>query len=267
MKNDIWRIGGREFHSRVLIGTARYPSPEVLRQAVLASGAEIVTVSLRRQTAEGGARFWDLIRQLGVAVLPNTAGCHSVEEAVTTAKMAREVFNTNWIKLETVGDDTTLQPDPFALVEAARQLRALDFEVFPYMTEDLVVAERLVSLGCTILMPWGSPIGSGQGLVNPLALKRLRARFPQLNLIVDAGLGVPSHATQALELGYDGVLLNSAVALANDPPLMARAFRLSVEGGRAAYLAGRMPEREFAEASTPTLGRPFWHHRQPEEAP
>lgn len=264
MKQDLWRLAGREFTSRVLLGTARYPSPESLSQAIFESQAEIVTVSLRRQTAEGGGRFWNLIRSLNVTVLPNTAGCHSVEEAVTTAKMAREVFDTNWIKLETVGDETSLQPDPFALVEATRQLRQLGFEVFPYMTEDLVIAERLVSLGCTILMPWGSPIGSGQGLANPSALKRLRARFPNLNLIIDAGLGTASHAAQALELGYDGVLLNSAISLATDPPLMARAFRLAVEGGRAAYRAGRMPAREFAEASTPSIGRPFWH--QAEEA-
>lgn len=260
MQSDFWTLGGYEFQSRVLLGTARYPSPESLRQAILASGTEIVTVSLRRQTAESGGRFWELIRRLDVKVLPNTAGCHSVDEAVTTAKMAREVFGTNWIKLETVGDETTLQPDPFALVEATRQLRALGFEVFPYMTEDLAVAERLVALGCTILMPWGSPIGSGLGLLNPLALKRLRARYPHLNLIVDAGLGAPSHAAQAFELGFDGVLLNSAVSLAADPPLMARAFRLAAESGRAAHLAGCMPAREFAQASTPNLGRPFWHH-------
>lgn len=261
MNDDIWKIGGRELKSRLFLGTARYPSPAILREAVLASGAEVVTVSLRRQSAQGGSRFWDLIRALPVAILPNTAGCRTADEAVTTAKMAREIFGTNWIKLETVGDEDSLQPDPFALVEAAGRLVSLGFEVFPFTTEDLVVAERLAEIGCSILMPWGSPIGSGRGLLNTLALKRLRARFPKQNLLIDAGIGVPSHAAQAMELGFDGVLLNTAVSLATDPPRMARAFRLATEGGRAAYLAGAMEPRDFAEASTPLIGRPFWHQQ------
>lgn len=261
-----WEIGGRSLTSRLLLGTARYPSLTVLQQAIRASGAGIVTVSLRRESAEGraGSQFWATIKDLGVHVLPNTAGCKTVKEAVTTAEMAREVFETSWLKLEVIGDDYTLQPHPFLLVEAAETLVRRGFEVFPYMTEDLVVAERLVQAGCRILMPWGAPIGSGQGLNNPWALRTLRARYPNLTLIVDAGIGKPSHALQALELGYDGVLVNTAVARATDPVQMGRAFGLAVEAGRLAYLAGTMPTQDLAEPSTPVTGTPFWHSVQQE---
>lgn len=254
----MWTIAGKNFTSRMMLGTARYPSPDSLRQAVERSGAEIVTVALRRQAAGDGRKFWDLLRSLNVTILPNTAGCRSAEEAVTTARLARELFATNWIKLETVGDEYTLQSDPFALVEAARILIGEGFEVFPYTTDDLVVAERLVAAGCNIIMPWAAPIGSAQGIVNPAALKTLRARLPQITLIVDAGLGTPSHAATAMELGFDGVLLNSAVALANDPPQMAEAFAKAVEAGRLGYEAGLLQPRDFATPSTPTLGLPFW---------
>lgn len=254
----MWTLANRTFKSRLLLGTARYPSPESLRQAVIQSGAEIVTVALRRQTAGDGRKFWDLLRSLDVTVLPNTAGCRSAEEAVTTARLAQELFKTNWIKLETVGDEYTLQSDPFALVEAAQILIGEGFEVFPYTTDDLVVAERLVAIGCKIIMPWASPIGSAQGIVNPDALKTLRARLPNTALIVDAGLGAPSHAAQAMEMGFDGVLLNSAVALANDPPKMAEAFAAAIHAGRLGYEAGLVEPRSFATPSTPTLGLPFW---------
>jgi thiazole synthase len=178
--------------------------------------------------------------------------------------MAREIFNTPWIKLEVIGDDYTLQPDPVALIEAAARLVADGFEVFPYTTDDLVVAKRLMDVGCRILMPWAAPIGSGRGVMNPYALKTLRARLPEAILIVDAGLGKPSQAAQVMEMGFDGVLLNSAVALAEDPVTMARAFALGVESGRLGYEAGPMAEREMAVPSTPTLGTPFWHqHPQP----
>jgi thiazole synthase len=176
--------------------------------------------------------------------------------------MARELFGTNWVKLEVIGDDYTLQPNPFELVKAAEQLVADGFEVFPYSTDDLIVAQRLVDVGCKIIMPWAAPIGSGQGLCDPRALHTLRARLPEITLIVDAGLGKPSHATQVMEMGYDGVLLNSAIALASDPPGMARAFALAVEGGRQGHLSGLMEEREMASPSTPTVGTPFWH-REP----
>jgi thiazole synthase len=250
---------GSALRSRLLLGTARYASPAVLSAAVRAAGTEIVTVSLRREGAgeRSGQGFWSLIRELGVRVLPNTAGCHSVKEAVTTAHMAREVFGTCWIKLEVIGEDDTLQPDVFGLTEAAGILSAEGFEVFPYTTEDLVVAERLLGAGCRVLMPWGSPIGSGRGLNNLFGLKALRAHFPGVPLIIDAGIGVPSHAAQALELGFDAVLLNTAVAQARDPVQMAGAFRQAVEAGHAAWLAGAIEAREVAQPSTPVIGTAF----------
>src|SRR5579864_1716887 len=212
----MFEVYATALRSRLLLGTARYASPALLGAAVRAAATEVVTVSLRREGAgeRSGQGFWSLIRELGVRVLPNTAGCHSVKEAVTTAHMAREVFGTPWIKLEVIGEDDTLQPDVFGLTEAARILCAEGFEVFPYTTEDLVVAERLLAAGCRVLMPWGAPIGSGRGLNNLFGLTALRAHFPEVPLVIDAGLGVPSHAAQALELGFDAVLVNTAVAQA-----------------------------------------------------
>jgi thiazole synthase len=252
------RVYGTELRSRLLIGTAQYPSPAIMADAIRASGAEVVTVSLRRESAGGegaaGQRFWNLVRELNVRVLPNTAGCHSVKEAVTTAQMAREVFGTDWIKLEVIGDDDTLQPDVFGLVEAARILAAEGFKVFPYTTDDLVVAGRLLDAGCEVLMPWGSPIGSGRGLNNPYALRSLRAHFPKVPLVVDAGIGLPSHAAQAMELGYDAVLINTAVAKAGDPVRMARAMARAVEAGRLAHEADPIEARDMAAPSTPLAG-------------
>ncbi|HYB63856.1 MAG TPA: thiazole synthase [Steroidobacteraceae bacterium] len=250
---------GTELASRLLLGTARYSSPAVLTEAIRAARAEVVTVSLRREAGgeRAGQGFWSIIRALGVRVLPNTAGCHTVKEAVTTAHMAREVFGTPWVKLEVVGEDDTLQPDVFGLTEAARTLCAEGFEVFPYTTEDLVVAERLLAAGCRVLMPWGSPIGSGRGLNNLFGLTALRAHFPAVPLIIDAGLGVPSHAAQAMELGFDAVLVNTAVAQATDPVAMAGAFAQAVAAGRAARLAGPIEPRDFAEPSTPVVGQAF----------
>ena len=246
-------------NSRLLLGTARYPSPAILAQAIRAAKTQIVTVSLRREAggSRGGESFWTLIRESGARVLPNTAGCRTVKEAVTTAQMAREVFGTDWIKLEVIGDEDTLQPDVFGLVEAARVLVADGFRVFPYMTEDLVVAEKLLDAGCRVLMPWASPIGSGRGINNIFGLRALRAHFPQTPLIVDAGLGAPSHAAAVMELGYDAVLLNTAISRAGDPVAMARAFALGVEAGRAAFLAKPMTPRDFARPSTPVIGRAF----------
>lgn len=257
----MWEIGGKKLSSRLLIGSALYPSPANMEESIRASGAQIVTVSLRRQNAgdKAGQNFWNIIKDLNLEVLPNTAGCHSAKEAITTAQMAREVFGTNWIKLEVIGDQYNLQPDPFETVKAAEVLIKEGFEVFPYTTDDLVVAKKLVDVGCKILMPWGSPIGSGQGLMNPLNLKAIREKFPNIQLIVDAGIGKPSHATQAMELGYDGVLLNSAIALAQDPVKMAEGFKFAVEAGRLGFQAGTMQKREFASPSTPTIGTPFWH--------
>jgi thiazole synthase len=204
-----------------------------------------------------GQAFWQLIQSLNVHVLPNTAGCRTVKEAVTTAHMAREIFATPWIKLEVIGDDATLQPDVFGLVEAARILSEDGFQVFPYTTEDLVVAERLLAVGCQVLMPWGAPIGTGRGLNNLYGLKMLRAHFAEIPLIVDAGIGAPSHATQALELGYDAVLINTAVAKADDPVTMAKAFAQGVIAGRLAYKAGLMEAHDLAAPSTPEFGTPF----------
>lgn len=249
----------KEIKSRLMLGTAQYPSPAILQEAFRRSGAEIATVSLRREA--GGARegqaFWDLIRALGVHILPNTAGCHSVREAVTTAQMAREIFDTNWIKLEVIGHADTLQPDPFGLVEAARILTADGFHVFPYCTEDLVICERLVEAGCRVLMPWGAPIGSGRGLNNVYGLRALRAHFPDLPLVIDAGLGLPSQAAQAMEMGYDAVLLNTAVARAGNPVTMAEGFARAVEAGRLAHEADPMMPRDMAAPSTPILGTAF----------
>jgi len=239
--------------SRFLIGTAGYPSPAVLQQAVQAAGSDIITVSLRRE-GSAGAAFRELLSGLNVRVLPNTAGCHTVKEAVTTAHMARELFNTSWIKLEVIGHADTLQPDPFALVEAARILCDEGFSVFPYTTEDLIVGEKLLAAGCELLMPWGAPIGSGQGLRNIDGLRSMRAWFPDTPLIVDAGIGAPSQAAQAMELGFDGILLNTAVAKAGDPVRMAQAFSQAIVAGRTAYEAGLMEKRDMATASTPLFG-------------
>ncbi|MGH1417270.1 MAG: thiazole synthase [Hyphomicrobiaceae bacterium] len=251
---------GVELPSRLLLGTALYPSPQVMAAAVEASNAGLVTVSLRRENARGrvGERFLELIRGLGVPVLPNTAGCRTAKDAVTTAMMARELFDTDWIKLEVIANDDTLQPDVFGLVDAAQTLNQEGFKVFPYMTEDLSVAERLLNAGCEVLMPWGAPIGTGRGLANPTAMKMMRSYFPNIPLVVDAGLGAPSHAAEAMELGYDAVLLNTAVAKANDPVRMARSFAGAIDAGREAYLSGLMLPRDMAEPSTPVAGTAFF---------
>jgi len=251
---------GATVSSRLLLGTAQYPSPQVLADAVRASRAEIVTVSVRRESAGGkaGQRFWELIRELGVLVLPNTAGCRTPKEAITTAQMARELFGTDWVKLEVIANDDTLQPDLFGLVEAARVLTEDGFKVFPYTTEDLGAAERLMSAGCEVLMPWGAPIGTGRGLNNKYALRTLRNYFPGVPLIIDAGIGAPSHACEAMEMGYDAVLLNTAVAKAGDPIRMAKAFAAAIDSGRTAFEAGLMEMRDMAEPSTPVAGTPFF---------
>ncbi len=250
---------GVEVESRLLLGTSLYPSPAIMADAVKASGAEVVTVSLRREAASerAGQAFWSLIQDLGVRVLPNTAGCHSVKEAVTTAHMAREVFGTPWIKLEVIGEEDTLQPDLFGLVEAARILTEDGFEVFPYTTEDLVAAGRLLDAGCEVLMPWGAPIGSGLGLNNRYGLSAMRNHFPTTPLVVDAGIGLPSHAAAAMEMGYDAVLLNTAVAKAGDPALMAAAMAGAIVAGRQAYEADPMEPRDMAAPSTPVMGKAF----------
>lgn len=245
---------GVSLDSPLMLGTAQYPSPAVLEAAFRSSGASVATVSLRREGGQGQA-FWDIIRGLGVHVLPNTAGCYSAREAITTAQMAREMFETNWIKLEVIGHADTLQPDPFGLLEATEALAADGFEVFPYTTEDQVLAARLLEAGATVLMPWGAPIGSGLGLNNRYGLKTLRAAFPDVAMVVDAGLGLPSHAADAMEMGFDAVLLNTAVAQAGDPVAMARAFGLATTAGALAASADPMAPREMAAPSTPLIGK------------
>ncbi len=252
---------GQHFSSRLLLGTARYPSPALLEQAVAAAQPAMLTAALRRQSAanaEASRSFWTLLQNMQTPLLPNTAGCHSVQEAISTAEMARELYGTDWIKLEIIGDDYTLQPDTLNLVGAADQLLRRGFKVLPYSTEDLVLCLRLVDVGCQAVMPWAAPIGTGKGPLNPLALRTLRERV-QVPLIADAGLSLPSHACQVMEWGYDGVLLNTAVALALDPVRMAQAFATAVRAGRDAFLAGTMSPQDSAQPSTPVLGTPFWH--------
>ncbi|NWN84085.1 MAG: thiazole synthase [Halomonas sp.] len=248
------------FTSRFLLGTALYSSPAVMQASVEAAGCDMITLGLRRQNPGGGDgdAFWQILRESGCRLLPNTAGCRSAREAITLAEMSRELFDTPWIKLEVIGDDYNLQPDPFGLLEAARELIAQGFKVLPYCTDDLVLCQRLHEAGCQALMPWGAPIGTGRGLMNRYALRTLRERIAA-PLIIDAGLGAPSQAAEAMEMGFDGVLLNTAVARARRPARMASAFARAIEAGRAAYLAGPMEQRQTASPSTPTLGQPFWH--------
>ncbi|MEP6873802.1 MAG: thiazole synthase [Burkholderiales bacterium] len=259
---DAWHVAGVALHSRFLIGSAGYPSPQVLHDAIVAAQTQIVTVGLKRTLAAAGdngfiAIVQRALHETGARLLPNTAGCRSAREAVQLAHMARELYDTPWLKLEVVGDEHTLQPDPFELLAAASQLVRDGFTVFPYCTDDLVTCRRLLDAGCPLLMPWGAPIGSGQGLLNPFALRTLRERLPDATLIIDAGIGAPSHAAQAMELGFDAVLLNSAVAQARDPVAMAQAFRLAIEAGRMARRAGVMAQQDFAVASTPVGGEPL----------
>lgn len=253
---------GQPFASRLLLGTAAYPSLEIMRQSVQAADPAMITVSLRRQgaaAAEHGQGLWGLLQQMAVPILPNTAGCLSVQEAVTTAQMAREVFGTDWIKLELIGDDDTLQPDVFQLVTASNLLIKDGFKVLPYCTEDLIACRRLLDAGCEALMPWAAPIGTGLGVVHEYALRLLRERLPDTPLMVDAGLGLPSQAAQVMEWGFDAVLLNTAVSRSGDPVAMAGAFAQAVAAGHSAYQAGPMVARSMAKASTPTVGQPFWH--------
>ncbi len=247
--------------SRLMLGTARYSSPAILEQAVTCARPCLLTASLRRQGVLGpdaSQGFWALLQKMGVPILPNTAGCHSLQEVITTAEMAREVFATDWIKLELIGDDYTLQPDTVQLPAAAAELIRRGFKVLPYSTDDLVLCQRLLDAGCRVVMPWAAPIGTGKGPLNPYSLRLLRERI-EAPLIVDAGLGLPSHACQVMEWGFDGVLLNTAVALARDPVAMAGAFANAVSAGRQAYRAGAMQPQDTAHPSTPVLGTPFWH--------
>ena len=258
-------IYGQRLDSRLLIGSALYPSPKIMQQAIIASGSQVVTLSLKRQNPQqqAGKQIWqyiqEIVKQSKGFLLPNTAGCKTAKEAITLAKMSREIFQTDWIKLEVIGDDYNLQPDAIELLMATEQLLNDGFKVLPYCTDDLVICQRLYDLGCEVIMPWASPIGTGKGLMNPYNLETIRLRLPNATLILDAGIGKPSDACLAMEMGYDGILLNSAVALADNPVLMAKAFASALSAGEQGYVAGIMQQRQTAHPSTPTLDTPFWH--------
>ena len=261
--DDPWTVGGVTLSSRVLIGTSRYPSLQTMLDSVEASGSEVATVSVRRidLSGDGGPSLLGALRARdGVGgralhLLPNTAGCYTAREAVFTAQLAREALETDWIKLEVIGDDETLYPDAVQLLKAASELVADGFEVFAYCGDDPITARKLADLGCAAVMPLAAPIGSGMGLVNPYALRIIRELLPDVPLVVDAGLGTASDAARAMELGYDGVLLNTAVSGAQHPAQMAAAIRHAVAAGRLARRAGRIPRRLYAQASTPDSGR------------
>jgi thiazole synthase len=248
-------IAGEKFSSRLILGTGGAPSLAALERAIVASGAEMVTVALRRIDPRAPGSVVDVLERTGVRTLPNTAGCFTAREAFLTAQLARDAFETDWVKLEVIADDRTLLPDPVELVAAAEQLVDDGFVVLPYTNDDPVIARRLADLGCAAVMPLGSPIGSGMGIRNPYNLAIIREQV-NLPVVLDAGVGTASDAALAMELGCDAVLLASAVTRAQEPAVMADAMRRAVEAGRLARRAGRIPRRYYAEASTPTEGRP-----------
>ncbi len=253
--DDPLTIGGTKLHSRLVLGTGGATSLEVLERAILASGTEVVTVALRRVTDTGPGSLLDVTTRTGVHLLPNTAGCYTATEAVQVARLGREAFETDWIKLEVIADERTLYPDPVELLDAAEQLVDDGFTVLPYTNDDPILATRLAELGCAAVMPLGSPIGSGMGICNPYNLTIIREQV-EVPVILDAGVGTASDAAIAMELGCDGVLLASAVTRARDPEAMATAMRHAVEAGRLARRAGRIPKRFYAQASTTDQGRP-----------
>jgi thiazole synthase len=255
VRDEPLTIAGRTFESRLILGTGGFPRLETLAEAIEASGTEMVTVALRRVDPQARGSIVEVLDRAGVELLPNTAGCFTARDAVTTARLAREAFETDWIKLEVIGDERTLLPDAPALLEAAEQLVDEGFVVLPYTNDDPILARRLQDVGCAAVMPLGSPIGSGMGIRNPYNLSIMRERI-SVPLILDAGVGTASDAALAMELGCDGVLCASAISRAREPVAMARAIRAAVEAGRAARLAGRIPRRLHAEASTPDAGLP-----------
>ena len=251
--NDELIIDGERFASRLILGTGGAPSHEVLAQALDASGAEMVTVAMRRVSRDSGASVLDVIERAGVRVLPNTAGCYTARDAVMTARLAREALQTDWVKLEVIADDRTLLPEPLELVSAAEQLVDEGFVVLPYTNDDPVLARRLEDIGCAVVMPLGSPIGSGSGIRNPYNL-RIIVENASVPVILDAGIGTASDAAVAMEFGCAAVLVASAITRAAEPVLMAAAMRKAVESGRLAHRAGRIPQRLYADASSPTTG-------------
>jgi len=256
MDNDVLRIAGKEFRSRLIIGTGKYRSFQEMVQAHEASGAEMVTVAVRRVnlTDRSKESLLDYVDRKKFFILPNTAGCYNGDEAIRTARLAREVGLSNWIKLEVIGDEKTLFPDNFELVRATEALVKEGFVVLPYTNDDLISARRLIDAGAAAVMPLGAPIGSGLGIQNPANIRILREMITSVPLIVDAGVGTASDAAVAMELGADAVLMNTGIAGAQDPILMAQAMRHAVIAGRQAYLAGRMPRKLYAAASSPLEG-------------
>ena len=252
--SDVLRIGSLSFQSRLIIGTGKYRSNEEMKSAHTASGAQMVTVAVRRVPLDRSSEsFLDHLNP-SLQILPNTAGCYSAEDAVRTARLAREALDTDLVKLEVIGDQTTLFPDNEQTLEAAKILCKEGFIVLPYFNDDLIMAKKLLDAGCAAIMPLAAPIGSGLGIQNPANLQIMREQLPDATIIVDAGVGTASDAAIAMELGADGVLMNTAIAEAKSPEQMAKAMRLAIEAGRLAYLAGRMPRRLYASASSPLSG-------------
>jgi thiazole synthase len=253
-QTEKFEVAGRVFTSRLIIGTGKYRSYDEMKAAHEASGAEMVTVAVRRVPLDRSTEsFLDYLNP-SLAILPNTAGCYTAEEAVRTARLAREALQTDLIKLEVIGDQTTLFPDNEQTLEAARVLVREGFVVLPYFTDDLIMARKLLDAGCAAVMPLAAPIGSGLGIQNPANLRIMREQLPEATIIVDAGVGTASDAAIAMELGADAVLMNTAIAEAQHPAQMATAMRLAIEAGRLAYKAGRMPKRLYASASSPLAG-------------
>ena len=253
-QREKFSIGKREFSSRLIIGTGKYRNFDEMKAAHRASGAEMVTVAVRRVPLDRSTESFLDHLDPSLAILPNTAGCYTAEEAIRTARLAREALDTDLIKLEVIGDQTTLFPDNEQTLEAARVLVKEGFTVLPYFTDDLIMAKKLLDAGCPAVMPLAAPIGSGLGVQNPANLRIMREQLPDATIIVDAGVGTASDAAIAMELGADAVLMNTAIAEAENPEQMAEAMRLAIEAGRLAYLAGRMPKRLYASASSPLTG-------------
>lgn len=252
--SDLFQLAGTTFSSRLIIGTGKYRTYDEMKAAHTASGAEMVTVAVNRVPLDRKSEsFLDHLAP-EMKILPNTAGCYDADHAIRTARLAREALDTEWVKLEVIGDQTTLLPDNEQTLEAARVLVKEGFIVLPYFTDDLIMAKKLLDAGCPAVMPLAAPIGSGMGVQNPSNLRIMREQLPQATIIVDAGVGVPSDAAIAMELGADAILMNTAIAEARDPAQMATAMRLATQAGRLAYLAGRMPKRLYASASSPIEG-------------
>lgn len=252
--SDIFKLAGKDFGSRLIIGTGKYRSYDEMKAAHTASGAEMVTVAVNRVPLDGSTESFLDHLDPAMQILPNTAGCYDAEHAIRTARLAREALNTEWIKLEVIGDPITLLPDNEQTLEAAKVLVSEGFIVLPYFTDDLIMAKKLLDAGCVAVMPLAAPIGSGMGVQNPSNLRIMREQLPDATIIVDAGVGVPSDAAIAMELGADAILMNTAIAEAGDAAQMATAMKLAVQAGRLGYISGRMPKRLYASASSPIAG-------------